>query len=81
MLTIGIRKSEKFVRQQQTLGNDLRWDGWDMVFFRPDERGVYSKDGAYRNGQWGFENRVTVNENGIWEIDYRNVRRTRRARH
>lgn len=81
MLTLGIKKVEKFVRQQQALGNDLRWDGWDMVFFRPAENAVYSKDGAFRNGVWGYENRITVNNNGIWEIDYRNVKHFDRTRH
>jgi len=78
MLTLGIKKSDKFVKQQQALGNDVRWDGYDMVFFRPAEQGVYSKDGAFRNGQWGFENRVSVNDKGVWEVDFRNVKRAPR---
>lgn len=75
MLTIGIKKADKFVKQQQALGNDVFWDGWDMVFFRPDNRGMFNKAGAFRNGVWGFKNTVPVNENGKWEIDYRNVKR------
>lgn len=80
MLTLGIKRAENFVRQQQALGNDVRWDGWDIVFFRTAEKGLYSKSGAFRNGQWGYENRVTVNESGIWEVDWRNVRRSRSSR-
>jgi len=76
MLTLGIKKADKFVREQNELGNDVRWDGWDMIFFRPSEKGIYNKDGAFRNGQWGFDNRVTVNDKGLWEIDYRNVRKS-----
>lgn len=74
-LTLGVKKVEKFVDEQIALGNDVRWDGWDVVFFRPEPKGVYSRDGAFRNGQWGFENRTTVNDKGQWEIDFRNVRR------
>lgn len=80
MLTLGIKKVEKFVRQQQELGNDVRWDGYDLVFFRTAEHGFYSKDGAFRNGTWGFENRVKVSDSGVWEVDFRNVRRTKRPR-
>lgn len=76
MLTINTPvEAERFVRRQQRLGNDVRWDGWDLVFFREAPQGVYSKDGAFRNGAWGFENRSPVNAAGQWEVDYRNVRR------
>lgn len=78
MLTLGIKKVDNFVRQQQELGNDVRWDGWTMVFFRPSERGVFSKHGAIRNGVYGFDNRVSPNEKGVWEIDFRNVKRAKR---
>lgn len=76
-LTLGIKKVERFVKEQQDLGNDVRWDGWDMVFFRPSDAGIYSQQGAFRNGVWGFDNRVSVNSNGVWEIDFRNIKRSR----
>ena len=75
MLTLGLKKADKFVKAQQELGNDVRWEGWTMIFFRPEPKGVYSKDGAFRNGTWGFDNRVEVNEKGLWEIDFRNVKK------
>ena len=77
-LTLGIKKVDRFVEQQQALGNDVRWDNYDLVFFRPSDAGIYNKAGAYRNGTWGFDNRVPVNENGIWEVDFRNVKRNPR---
>lgn len=80
MLTLGIRKVEKFVREQVTLGNDVRWDGWDMVFFRPADKAIFSREGAFRNGSWGYDNRVSANENGVWEVDFRNVKRSKRTR-
>lgn len=66
------------VSQQQSLGNDVRWDGWDIVFFRPDERGIHSPSGARRNNTWGFENRFKVNSMGEWVIDPRNLVRHKR---
>lgn len=81
MLTLKtLPEAEKFVTRQKRLGNDVRWENYDIVFYRPAPQGVYSKDGAFRNGQWGFENRVPVSERGTWEIDYRNVRRAKRSR-
>lgn len=79
MLTIkNITEAEKFVRRQQRLGSDVRWDNYDMVFFRASDKGRTSKDGAFRNGQWGFDNRSPVTDEGTWEVDYRNVKRARR---
>lgn len=79
MLTLSTpNEAEKFVRKQKRLGNDVRWDNYDMVFFREAPQGIYSRHGAFRNGAWGFENRVPLNEEGKWEIDWRNVRKSAR---
>lgn len=78
MLTIaGLKKAEQFISKQQALGNDCYWNGWDMVFFRTAPQAVYSKQGAFRNGEWGFNNISPVENDGTWRIDYRNVRRAR----
>ena len=77
MLTLNsLDKAERFVTTQQQAGIDVRWDGWDLVFFRPADHGYYSKNGAYRNGVWGVENRAAVNGNGEWVVDRRDVRRS-----
>lgn len=80
MLTLGLKKVDAFVRKQQEAGNDVWWEGWTMNFFRPSDAAVYSKDGAFRNGVWGYINSVPVSSDGTWEIDYRNVRRIKSTR-
>ena len=69
--------AERFVVKQQKSGKDVRWDNYDIVFFRPAPWGASSKNGAYRHGQWGFENRYEVDGNGEWNIDWRDVRDVR----
>jgi hypothetical protein len=76
----GLRHAERFVREQKEAGKDIRWDGWTIVIFRPSIKGMTSKAGTFRDGQWGFDNRVEVNEAGIWEVDWRNVKRIRHTR-
>lgn len=66
-------KANGFVTRQQENGNDVRWDGWDIVFFSPNDQAFYSRNGAFRNGAWGYENRATVNNKGEWEVDRRDV--------
>jgi hypothetical protein len=64
---------DKFVRIQNAKGNDVRWEGWQLVFFKRNPRGFSSKYGAFRNG-WGMETRVDVNEAGEWKVPSRNVK-------
>lgn len=74
-------EADRFVERQQRLGNPVRWDGWTMVFFNEDPRGMRdTKNGAVHNGKYGFANRVPVTDDGTWEVDYRNVRRSKRTR-
>lgn len=73
-------KAERFVKKQKSLGNDVRWDNYDIVFFRQADNGMTSKNGAFRDGVWGFENRYPVTEDGDWKIDWRDVRRPKRSR-
>lgn len=81
MLNLGIRKIEAFVNTQQELGNDIKWNGWTLEFFRPSDQAIYNaKDGVFRSGQWGYLNQVEVNEQGLWSIDYRNIKRDKRGR-
>ena len=78
MLTLGYKKVEAFVRGQQELGNNVRWNGYTLEFFRTAPQAIYSRDGAFRDGSWGYLNKVEVNSNGQWEIDWRNVKRAPR---
>lgn len=82
MLTLKtLPEAETFVADQQRLGNDVRWDNYDIVFFRPSPQGVFSKQGAFRRGQWGFDNVSPLNDDGEWEIDTRNIKHRRNSRH
>ncbi len=67
------------VRKYQRRGIDVRWSGWDLVFFKVDNspgsrRALHSTNGRLRNGEWGFETVITPNEAGNWLVDYRLVR-------
>lgn len=80
MLNLGISEAHKMVSEQRKRGNDVRWENYTIIFHRPSDAGRNSKDGEFRNGKWGFANRVEVNSEGIWAIDERNIRSTRRPR-
>jgi hypothetical protein len=82
MLTLNdLTEAERFVARQQRLENDVWWEGFDkIVFFRASDKGRSSKHGAFYKGQWGFRNVSAVTPEGTWEIDHRNVRRSKRTR-
>ena len=80
MLEFDIKSAHRMVTRQKAAGNDVRWEGWDIVFFRPSEKGEHSPQGAFRGGEWGFDNRVVVNSEGKWIVDPRNIKRVRPVR-
>lgn len=80
MLTLGYKRVQEFVERQQALGSTVKWNNYTLEFFRPAEQAIYSKDGAFQDGAWGFLNTVEVDEHGIWSIDYRNVRKDKHIR-
>jgi hypothetical protein len=66
------------VNQQRAMGNDVVWDGWDVVFHRAADHAMHSISGVWRDGKWNFANRVQVDSDGIWNIDPRNILKSKR---
>lgn len=79
MLEYDLKEAHAMVREQKYLGNDVQWEGWDLVFYRPAQNAVYSNDGVWRRNRYAFANRVVVDSDGKYRIDQRNIR-TKRAR-
>lgn len=53
---------------------NIWWDGWDLMFWYPSNNADLRKQGAFRNGKWGIQTRVPVNQEGKWEVLTRYVR-------
>lgn len=66
-------EADNFMDRQVAKRNDVRWDGWDMIFFAP-HRAAFFKGGVKRKGRWGFETRVTVDEHGKYKVPARLIR-------
>ena len=62
-------ESDTFVAEQQAKGNDLRWDGYEIVHFNPHPAGFYK--GVHRNGKYGFESRFEINAKGDYHVTRR----------
>lgn len=60
---------------------DVRWENYDLVFFRPDppekDYGRTNVRGAYRKGRWGLETRVPVDSDGTWKVPGKIVKHLR----
>jgi hypothetical protein len=80
MLTLDYSAAHTFMRTQRQLGNKIRWDGWDMVIFKPTAYGFKDVKGAFRDGRWGVEKRIPVNADGQWEVSKKDVFTTRKPR-
>jgi hypothetical protein len=45
-----------------------RWEGWDVLLFRPTPAGATHIHGAFVNGSWGIQTRVSPDESGKWNL-------------
>lgn len=66
MTLVNLSDAERFVSKTR----NARWDGWDIVFFRPHPNGYTSPQGVFYRGRWGFQHRVSPSRRG-WEIPKR----------
>lgn len=74
MIALTIDKVDGFVAKLQRKGVNVAWRGWDIVFFKPDQRAKHSVNGRRLGDEWGFETIVTPSEQGTWMVNYRLAR-------
>lgn len=77
---VSYKDADTFVETQQKAGARVKWDGWDMVYFLPARRAIYSEQGVRSGDEWGFAHRVEVDSLGKWRVPKRYVKSTRRVR-
>jgi len=63
MLINNLDHMESIVSQTK----ELCWDGWDVVKYTKSSSGMFSVDGAFRNGEWYKKKIFPLTETG-WEI-------------
>lgn len=67
-------KNYKFLNYDQahkyvdTQGDNVFWDQWDIVVFKPAAIGFKRSNGMYRNGTWGLAHRIKVTDRGTWRV-------------
>lgn len=69
MIALAFDKVDPFVAKQQRKGVQVRWDGWDMVFFKADNRAKRNPSGRRLGNAWGFETVVSFNDKGLWMVN------------
>lgn len=42
------------------------WDGFTVELFKPHPAAEYKRNGARRDGRWGYLKRISPNEQGKW---------------
>jgi hypothetical protein len=76
VFSFNIRSAHKFVSDQRRLGNDVRWDNYDIVFWRPTHHGFTHVNGVFRKGRWGMETRIPVGNDGFWRVPRKYVKKS-----
>lgn len=45
-----------------------RWDGWDVLLWNETPSGATRQNGAFVNGKWGIQRRISPNAEGKWVL-------------
>ena len=61
-------QAHAFVDESQRRGKAVFWDGYDITFFKPNDRAYFAKNGRFHNGKWGFTTVVSPDNNGKWRV-------------
>jgi hypothetical protein len=59
-------EAEKFV--EKNLNKGFYWDGWNIIKWTENPNGFNKKNGAFRNGKWGFIVRIPLQSSGTWKV-------------
>lgn len=79
MIALTYDRADGFVAKLQRKGVDVRWEGWNIIFFKEDRRALRATSGKRWGERWGFETVVEPNGDGRWLVDYKLARGTKIA--
>jgi hypothetical protein len=49
------------------------WNNYDLIIWKKNPKGFSDSNGMFRNG-WGTAQKITVNNNGTWQLPNKYVR-------
>lgn len=52
---------------------NLSWNGWTIIEWKKNPDGYWNKFGSFRNGSWGVERKMPVQDNGTWRVPVKYV--------
>lgn len=75
MITLSFDKVDNFVARLQRKGVKVRWEGWNMIFFKELDNPDLRNRSLRRLGvEWGLETVVSPDATGKWQVPNRLVR-------
>lgn len=66
--TLDYDQAHTYVAEAQRRGKAVSWSGYDMVFFKPNDRAYFAKNGRFMNGKWGFTTVIKPDASGTWRV-------------
>lgn len=50
------------------------WDNYDLIIWKKNPSGFSSIKGLFKKNSWGIAERISVNNNGVWELPRKYVK-------
>jgi hypothetical protein len=73
-MNIDEHKVNKFIKRFKTNNQEAYWDNYTLIIWRKDSSGFSNVRGLFRNNCWGLSEKISVGDNGMWELPHRYVK-------
>ena len=74
MLHLNEKGVEVFIKRSQSKFQESFWNNYDLVIWKKDTGGYTDINGMYRKDSWGKAEKISVNNNGMWNLPKKYVR-------
>jgi hypothetical protein len=77
MLNLNERGLEILMKRSKSSSIDMFWNNYDFIIWEKNSKGIYNKNGMFRNDSWGMSRRIVVSSDGIWVLPIKYVKHFR----
>lgn len=63
-----LEQADEYARNRQYGKWTFFWEGWHLVMWEPNKRGMTRRDGAFLNDRWGVQRRIVPDKQGRYRI-------------
>ena len=68
MLHLNLLGVDVFIKKANSAKLNFYWENYDLIIWKKNYSGYTNQKGMFRKNSWGVADRVSVENNGIWNL-------------